>query len=53
MAHPKDFIGVCGVVNISIMVEALLYWYIGFFGYYVYRSDTKSHIFLNLPKNDV
>lgn len=52
MLKPKSFVGLFGVFNQSMVVAAIMYAGIGFFGYMRYGSAVEGSITLNLPDGD-
>lgn len=49
MKNPDHFIGCPGVLNIGMVLTAILYASVGFFGYLKFGEETKGSITLNLP----
>lgn len=52
MKTPKSFGGLCGVLNISMVVIVILYLGLGFLGYWRYGEGSEPSITLNFPKED-
>merc|ERR550519_1664056 len=51
MRKPQDMLGCVGVLNFSMVTIALLYIFMGFFGYLRYGDHIMSSITLNLPES--
>jgi len=51
MRKPQDMLGCAGVLNFSMVTIALLYIFMGFFGYLRYGEHIMSSITLNLPES--
>ncbi|GJQ79453.1 hypothetical protein Trydic_g16308 [Trypoxylus dichotomus] len=52
MKTPKSFGGLCGVLNVSMVVIVFLYLGLGFLGYWRYGANSQPSITLNFPKED-
>ncbi|KAF6210808.1 hypothetical protein GE061_013919 [Apolygus lucorum] len=54
MENPEDFGGLTGVLNTSMVIVALMYTFVGFFGYLKYGGGNMilGSITLNLPQNE-
>ncbi|XP_017494723.1 PREDICTED: proton-coupled amino acid transporter-like protein CG1139 [Rhagoletis zephyria] len=53
MKLPKDFLGLCGLLNWGLGTSLLLYILIGLFGYWHYGDTVKDSITSNLPLDDI
>lgn len=53
MKYPQDFLGYCGVLNISTVIIVIPYVIVGFMGYWKFGDFTKSSITLNLPAKEL
>lgn len=53
MRHKKRFAPVNGVLNTAMLLVAIMYFSIGFFGYMKYGVDSAASITLNLPSDSV
>ncbi|RZC37658.1 proton-coupled amino acid transporter 4 [Asbolus verrucosus] len=53
MSTPKNFVGLCGVLNQGMSFVTLVYIILGFFGYLKYGDATEESITYNLPKEAI
>lgn len=53
MKTPQDFGGLTGVLNTGMVIVAVLYTAVGFFGYLKYGDAVKGSITLNLPDDQL
>jgi proton-coupled amino acid transporter len=53
MRNKSEFTPWNGVLNTSMILVAVMYFSIGFFGYMKYGSDSEASITLNLPNGQV
>ncbi|XP_001606233.2 proton-coupled amino acid transporter-like protein CG1139 [Nasonia vitripennis] len=53
MKQPKKFMNPCGVLNIGMALNIILYVGIGFFGYIKYGDKVYGTITTNLPEDEV
>lgn len=53
MKKPKKFMTPCGVLNIGMALNIILYVGIGFFGYIRYGDGVLGTVTTNLPKGEV
>lgn len=53
MREKSRFATLSGVLNTSMMLVAIMYFSIGFFGYMKYGTDSAASITLNLPSDSV
>jgi len=53
MKNPRDFGGVCGVLNRAMIPIVLLFISLGLFGYLKYGAAVQGTITLNLPSNEM
>ena len=53
MRNKSDFTPWNGVLNMGMILVAVMYFSIGFFGYLKYGVDSQASITLNLPTNNV
>ena len=52
MNNPKALGGIFGILNMSLVLLAILYFTMGFYGYLRYGADTRGSITLNLPGSE-
>ncbi len=53
MRTPRDLHGWNGVLNTGIIIVAILFFAVGFYGYLKYGDDTAPSITLNLDEKDM
>ncbi|XP_022233027.2 glutamate transporter polyphemus-like isoform X2 [Drosophila obscura] len=53
MAHPEQYIGWFGVLNLSAVVVVISYLFFSIFGYWKYGQHVFGSITLNLPTDEV
>lgn len=53
MKTPKNFLGLCGVLNQGMAGVTLIYIFLGFLGYLRYGDQTQGSITLNLPQEEM
>lgn len=53
MRNKSEFTPWNGVLNTAMMLVAVMYFSIGFFGYLKYGNDSEASITLNLPNDSV
>lgn len=53
MVTPKNFLGVCGVMNKGMSTVTIMYLLVGLFGYLKHGKNTKEIITLSLPNEDM
>ncbi|XP_022915784.1 proton-coupled amino acid transporter-like protein pathetic [Onthophagus taurus] len=52
MKTPKNFVGICGVLNQGMSGVTLIYILLGFLGYLKYGDDVLGSVTLNLPEDE-
>ena len=53
MRSPREMLGFTGVLNTSMVLVAVSYVAMGFYGYLKYGNEIKSSITLNLPSGSM
>ncbi|XP_053955546.1 proton-coupled amino acid transporter-like protein CG1139 [Anastrepha ludens] len=53
MKTPRDYFGLCGILNMGLGTSLLLYTLVAFFGYWHYGDAVKDSITSNLPLDEL
>jgi proton-coupled amino acid transporter len=53
MKTPRSFAGVCGVLNVAMLLIIVMYVAMGFLGYLKYGAGALGSITLNLPTDEM
>ncbi|CAH1389589.1 unnamed protein product [Nezara viridula] len=52
MVTPKHLVGICGILDMAMIVVTIIYILLGFMGYLKYGDEVLGSITLNLPTED-
>jgi len=52
MKNPQNFGGWKGLLNMTMLIAAVPYIAVGFFGYLAYGGEVADSVTLNLPQGD-
>ncbi|KAH8280335.1 hypothetical protein KR018_002879, partial [Drosophila ironensis] len=53
MAHPKEYLGIFGVLNMAVFSILLSNTLVGFVGYWRFGEEVHASITLNIPQNEI
>jgi len=53
MAHPENYLGFCGVLNMAVFFILFTNICFGIMGYWRFGEQVEASVTLNIPQNEV